>query len=74
MDSEGIVLNEVSRTRKTKTSTTGVTYMRNLKIKKQTVNTTKKKETHRSREETRGYQWGQGRGRSNIGVGSKRYC
>ena len=32
------------------------------------VNKIKKKETHRYREQTSGYQWGEGRGRGNIGV------
>ena len=30
---------------------------------------TKKKQTHRYREQTRGYQWGQERGRDNRGRG-----
>ena len=33
------------------------------------VNITKKKQTHRYREQTSGYQWRQGRGRGNIRVG-----
>ena len=28
--------------------------------------------THRCREQTSGYQWGEGRGRNNIGVGGKK--
>ena len=37
------------------------------------VNITKKKQTHRYREQTSGYQWGEGRG-GNIGVvRNKRY-
>ena len=33
------------------------------------VNITKKKQTHRYREQTSGDQWGEGRGRGKIGVG-----
>ena len=32
------------------------------------MNATKKKQTHRYREQTSGYQWGEGRGRCKIGV------
>ena len=37
------------------------------------MNITKKKETHRYREQTRGYQWNEGRGRGNMRWGIKRY-
>ena len=43
------------------------TYMWNLKNK--LVNITKKKQTHRYREQTSGYHWGEGRERGNIRVG-----
>ena len=33
------------------------------------VNETKKKQTHRYRQQTSGYQWGEGRGQGKIGVG-----
>ena len=33
------------------------------------MNITKQKNTHRDREQTSGYQWGEGRGRGTIGVG-----
>ena len=33
------------------------------------VNITKKKQAHRRRKQTSGYQWGKGRGKGNIGVG-----
>ena len=36
------------------------------------VNTTKKKQTYRYREQTLGHQWGDG-GRGNIGLGNERY-
>ena len=39
------------------------------KIYNQLVNKTEKKQTHRYREQTCGYQWGQGRMRVKIGVG-----
>ena len=34
----------------------------------QTSEYNKKKQTHRYRDQTSGYQWGDGRGRGNIGV------
>ena len=37
------------------------------------VEITKKKQTHRYREYTRGYYWGRGGGRGNMGEGNKRY-
>ena len=43
--------------------------MKSKKIK--LVNKAKKKQTHICREQTSGYQWGEGRGRGNIGVGDK---
>ena len=36
--------------------------MWDLKKLQQTMNITKKKQTHRYREQTSGYQWGEGRG------------
>ena len=33
------------------------------------VNITEKKQTHRYKEQTSSYQWGEGRGRGNIGRG-----
>ena len=33
------------------------------------VNVTKMKQNHRYREQTSGYQWGEGRGKGNTGVG-----
>ena len=35
------------------------------------VNKAKKKQTHHNREQTRGYQWGEGREGDKIGVGKK---
>ena len=46
--------------------------MWNLNNYNKLVNKTEKKQTHRYREQTRGYKWGEGRGRGNIGVGGKR--
>ena len=43
--------------------------MWNLKKYNKIVNKTKKKQIHRYREQTSGYQWGEGKGRGNIGVG-----
>ena len=37
------------------------------------VNETKKMQSHRYREQTSGYQWGEGKGKGNIGVGEKTY-
>ena len=39
-----------------------ITYMWNLKKYNKLVNITKKKQTHRYREQTSGYQWEEGRG------------
>ena len=36
------------------------------------VSKTKKKQTHRYGEQSSDYQWEEGRGRGNIGVGDKR--
>ena len=33
------------------------------------MNITKKKQTHRNREQTSGYQWGEGRGKGPYGGG-----
>ena len=65
MDLEGIMLRERIQ-RKTNT----VRYLLYIESKKynKLVNITKKKQIHRYREQTSGYQWGQGRGRGNIGV------
>ena len=35
------------------------------------VNITKKKQSHRYREQTSSYQWGEERGKGNIGVGDQ---
>ena len=45
--------------------------MWNLKKYNKIVNKTKKKQIHRYREQTSGYQWGEGKGRGNIGVGGR---
>ena len=49
-----------------------ITYMWNLKKYNKLVNKTKKKQTHRYREQTSGYQWGRGKGGGTIGVGDKK--
>ena len=59
MDLETVILSEVSQTEKDKYH--DITYMWNLKNKP--VNITKKKQTHRYREQTHGYQWGEGKGK-----------
>ena len=41
-------------------------YVESKKIKQTDV--TKQKQTHRYREQTSGYQWGEGSGRGKIGV------
>ena len=71
MDLEGIMLSEVSQTK-----TNAVWYHLYVKSKKQNklVNITQKKQTHRYREQTSGYQWEEGmgerqdRGRGLIGT------
>ena len=45
-----------------------ITYMRNLKKYHKVVNITKKKQTHRRREQTDGYKW-EGGGRAIKGSG-----
>ena len=66
MDLEGIMLSEISQR---KTDTVG--YHLHVEAKKydRLVNITKKKQAHRYKEQTSGYQWGEGWGRGNIGVG-----
>ena len=44
------------------------TYLESKKYNK-LVNTTKKKETHRYREQINGYQWGEGRGARQYRTG-----
>ena len=70
MDLEGIMLSEISQ-RKTNT----VCYHLHGKSKKynKLVNITRKKQTHRYREQTSGYQWGEGRGRDKREVGTNYY-
>ena len=60
IDLEGIMLSEISQTRKTN----AVWYHLYVESKKynKIVNITKKKQTQRYREQTSGYQWGDGRG------------
>ena len=59
------MLSEISQTEKTNT-----VYHLCAESKKynKLVNITEKKETHRYREQTSGYQWGEGSGRGKIGV------
>ena len=45
-----------------------ITYMWNLKKKKQINLFTKQKQTHRHRRQTYGYQRGKGKGRDTLGV------
>ena len=57
MDLEGITFNEVSQTEKDKYYV--ITYMWNLENKQ--MNITKQNQNHRYKEQTSGYQWGEGR-------------
>ena len=43
-----------------------VAYMWNLKKYNELVTIIKKKQTHRSREQTSGYQWGEGKGKGQF--------
>ena len=61
------MLSEIGRQRKTNTVWYYL-YMES-KIYNKLVNITKEKQIHRYREQTSGYQWGEGRGRGNMGVG-----
>ena len=66
MDWEGFLLCETTQR---KTNTIDTTYMWSLKTNK-LLTITKKKQTHRYREQTNGYQWEEGRGRGqNRGRG-----
>ena len=58
MDLEGIALSEISQTEKDKYC---ISYHLHAESKKynKVVNITKKKQTHRYREPTSGYQWGE---------------
>ena len=67
MDLEGIMLSEISQTEKTKIVRDHL-HVESKKYNK-VVNRTKKKQTHRYREQTSGYQWGEGRGRGMIEIG-----
>ena len=71
MDLEGIMLSEMSdRERQILYDITYHLYVESKKYNK-LVNITKKKQTHRYREQTSGYPSGKGRGRGNIGVSVK---
>ena len=59
MDLEGIVLNEI---RHTGNILYEIIYMWNLKNTTNYIYKTQKRQTHRYREQTHGYQWGKGRG------------
>ena len=66
MDLKGIMLSERSQTEKDKYYMISLIYeIQKIKL----VNITKKKQTHRHREQTSGYQQGEKRGRGNIGAG-----
>ena len=60
MDLEGIMLSEISQTDKDKFCM--ISHMWNAKKYNKLVNKTKKQQTHRYREQTSGYQHGEGRG------------
>ena len=59
LDLEGITLSEISQTEKDKYCM--ISYVEPKKYNK-LVNITKKKQTYRYREQTSGYQWGEGKG------------
>ena len=69
MKPEDIMLSEISQTKKDKYCVISL----NVESKKynKLVNITKKKQTHRYREQTSGYQWGEGSG-EEIGRASCR--
>ena len=65
MNLEGIMLSEISQTEKDKYCM--------ISLICEIVNKTKKKRTHRYREQTSGYQWGEERGEGQYGSwGEKR--
>ena len=57
MDLEGIILSQMDQ----RQILPDITSMRNWKKYNKLVNITKKKQTHRHREQTKGYQWSEGR-------------
>ena len=65
MDLEGIMLSEINQ-RKSNT----IPYYLYVESKKynKLVNKTKKKHTHREREQTSIYQWAKGRGNTGLGI------
>ena len=67
MDFEGIMLSEIRQTEKDKYCM--ISLICGIKQYNKLVNITKKKQTHRYREQASGYQWGKGKG-GNIGVGN----
>ena len=60
MDLEGIMLSEISQIEKDKYCM--ISLICGIYKYNKVVNITKKKQTHRYREQTRGYHWGEGRG------------
>ena len=64
MDLEGIMLSETSQTEKDKYCIYHL-YVESKKYNK-LVNITKKKQTLRCREQTSGYQWGEGMGKGHA--------
>ena len=59
MDLEDIMLSEINQTKK---NTVRYHLYAESKTCNKLVNKTKKNQTHRYREQTSGYQWGEGRG------------
>ena len=67
MDLEGLLLSEI-KSEKDKYYMILLRYVESKKYSK-LVNITKKKQTHRYREQTSGYQWGEARGEGQNGFG-----
>ena len=71
MDLEGILLSGTSQTQKDINTVWYCLYEETKKYDK-LMNITKKKQTHRCREQISGYQWGKEEGMGNIGVRRKK--
>ena len=69
MDLEGIMVSEINQTTKTNTV---LSLNVESKIYNKLVNKAKKKQTHRYREQTKGYQWGGYEGAIGMGDFKKR--
>ena len=71
MDLEGLLLSGTSQTQKDMNTIWYCLYVETKKYDK-LINITKRKQTHKCREQISGYQWGKEEGKGSIRVGGKR--